>query len=352
MQNDDSDGSSVITFKQRTRYTNIDYRDKLSLNAKDISKLMILSSNIDEQEEFSTIIIALITIISIIQNDDQLNSHSEDEMSFNSISLSLDNSLDESVFSGFTTFASDSSSDSSNDSSTDSSNSNSTVSSISSNEDDTISSSSSISSESTSSSSTLSDFSTSSDEDSFLSPNDFLINFDDDNNELNNILHSISHQEFESFESNKSNDSVADRYCKVIATFAMILGCSIMDIDMFVLSIIDITVITRREWMYVRLSTNSQKKNRTIQELGPMCYHLTRFAQNELTVLYNLFFGKMLESTYTFCDIRFSYEETLLIALDYMSNGTKFITMSHAYGGDWTRYSYMVNFFAKFLFHK
>ena len=247
MKSDDSGDSSVITFRQRTRYTNIDYREKLSLNAKDVSKLMILSANIDEQEEFITILIALITIISIIQRDNTMNSHSDDDMSFGSsiidINFSSVNSIDCSVLSGFITFTFDSSLNSDLSSRT--------VSSISTNYDDTSSSSSSISSKSTSSS----DDSTSSDEDDILSTNDLLINLDDDNDEVDNILHSIGHQEFESFETNTSNDSKKDQYCKIIATFSMILCCSIMDIDMFVASIIDITAITRREWNQVRLTT-------------------------------------------------------------------------------------------------
>ena len=147
MEIDDSNDSSVITFKQRTRYTNIDYREKFSLNAKDVSKLMILSANIDEQEEFITILIALITIISIIQRDNTLDNHSDNDMSFGSISdinFSSENSIDRSVSSGFTT--SDNSSDSDISSMSDSDLSTSTVSSISTNEDDTVSSSSSISS--------------------------------------------------------------------------------------------------------------------------------------------------------------------------------------------------------------
>ena len=35
-----------------------------------------------------------------------------------------------------------------------------------------------------------------------------------------------------------------------------------------------------------------------------------------------------------------------------MSNGTKYIIMSATYGGDWSRYSLMTNWFAKFLHHK
>ena len=150
MENDDSNDYSVITFKQRTCYTNIDYREKLSLNAKDVSKLMILSANIDEQEEFITILIVLITIISIIQRDDTLDNHSDNDMLFGSISeiyFSSENSIDRSVFSGFTT--SDNSSDSDISNMSDSDLSTSTVSSISTNEDDTDSSSNSISSKST-----------------------------------------------------------------------------------------------------------------------------------------------------------------------------------------------------------
>ena len=35
-----------------------------------------------------------------------------------------------------------------------------------------------------------------------------------------------------------------------------------------------------------------------------------------------------------------------------MANGTKDITMSMIYGGDWTQYSLMTNWFAKFVYHK
>ena len=86
MENDNSNDSSVITIKQCTCYTNIEYREKLSLKSKNVSKLMILSANINGQEEFITILIVLITIIWIIQRDDTLDSHSDTDMSFGSIS--------------------------------------------------------------------------------------------------------------------------------------------------------------------------------------------------------------------------------------------------------------------------
>ena len=35
-----------------------------------------------------------------------------------------------------------------------------------------------------------------------------------------------------------------------------------------------------------------------------------------------------------------------------MSNATKYVTMSIMYGGDWSKYSLMVNWFSKFMYHK
>ena len=83
-----------------------------------------------------------------------------------------------------------------------------------------------------------------------------------------------------------------------------------------------------------------------------MCYHLTRFTREELKTLYHLFFGAFPDNSYTFCTVKFTYEETMLISLDCMANGTKYIAMSQVYGGDWSRYSYIVNWFTKFLYHK
>ena len=49
----------------------------------------------------------------------------------------------------------------------------------------------------------------------------------------------------------------------------------------------------------------------------------------------------------------FTYEEVMLISLHYMAHGMPFQQMKSGYGGDcWTRYSYMVQWFAKFIHHK
>ena len=130
------------------------------------------------------------------------------------------------------------------------------------------------------------------------------------------------------------------------------MGLSIIELDDLLVKIIDLTAICRHEWLAVRLTTNSAKKNRTVDALGPLCYHLTRFQKTELNQLIRLLFGKFISHTYKFKGNIFTYEETLLISLDYMSNATKYVTMSITYGGDWSKYSLMVNWFSKFMYHK
>ena len=124
------------------------------------------------------------------------------------------------------------------------------------------------------------------------------------------------------------------------------------ELDSIMDAIVNMSTINRREWNSVVLTTTSPPKNRTINELGPMCYHLTRFSCEELHKLNALFFAEYNTPTYIFCKNKFKFEETMLIALDYMANGTKFVTMSMVYGGDWSRFSLMTNWFAKFIFHK
>ena len=62
----DLDDSDIITFKKPPRYTNVDYREKLSLYANDILKLRILSSNYKDEEDFIDIIIVLLSIIGVL----------------------------------------------------------------------------------------------------------------------------------------------------------------------------------------------------------------------------------------------------------------------------------------------
>ena len=89
---------------------------------------------------------------------------------------------------------------------------------------------------------------------------------------------------------------------------------------MILMSIIDITAIRQREWDSVRLSTNSAKKNRTIDELDSLCYHWTRFNPQELHTLKDLFFGAFASDKVTFKGNKFTYEEAMLISLTYMAH--------------------------------
>jgi len=178
---------------------------------------------------------------------------------------------------------------------------------------------------------------------------EFDKNFD---NKVSELTSNFGATDLHASEVNEVTSSEEDKYGDIVCAFALILGCSLLDLDQAISDVIDLTGIRRVEWDSVRLTTRQPKKNRTIIELGPMCYHQTRFTEDELEKLNGLFFGSFPTDKYVFKGNVFSYEETLLIALDYMANGTKYVTMSQTYGGDWTRYSLIVNWFAKFLFHK
>ena len=141
-------------------------------------------------------------------------------------------------------------------------------------------------------------------------------------------------------------------YETLITTFSVILGCSIIDLNRFCENIIDLTVIRRSDWDAVELTTTTPKKNRTIDDLGAKCYPFTRFTVGELHILKEKFFGKFPTQTFSWYSNVFTFEEVLLIALHYMAHGTPYTGLAETYGGDWSKYSLMVNFFARFLFHK
>ena len=132
---------------------------------------------------------------------------------------------------------------------------------------------------------------------------------------MNTLYTSILDEEVE-------DHGMRDVYSNVVRQFSYILGLSVIELDDLLVKIIDLTAICRHEWLEVRLTTNSPKKNRTVDDLGPLCYHLTRFQMAELNQLIQLLFGKFVSSTYKFKGNIFTNEETLIIALDYMSNAT------------------------------
>ena len=63
------------------------------------------------------------------------------------------------------------------------------------------------------------------------------------------------------FDQNENANDEADFYQTILTEFAITLGCSNIDLDRFVSSLIDLTAICQSDWDNVPLSTNSPKKN-------------------------------------------------------------------------------------------
>ena len=290
MQIDDPD--DIIGFKRPSRSTNVDYRSQLALDANGVLELRRLCGHIDDEHDFQWQVVCMLKILSMLNKNATNN---EEDTSFNN---------------WFNTHM------------------NTSYSMTTETESEEQSSSLSIDSNCSSSSS----FGTlSSDDDPYFN--------------VDIMSREVLNQHYD-------NATKID-YAGTINVFSSILGCSVVDLDTFCQSLIDLTAITRAEWNNVQVTNNSPKKNRTIAELGDTnCYNFTRFRASELIVLYNLLFSGRRSDKYTFKKCTFTYEETLLISLHYMANGTKYNEMKEVYGGDWTRYSYMVNFFARYLYHK
>ena len=96
----DKDDSDIISFRKLPRYTNIDYREKLSLHANDVLKLRVLASNYRYEEEFNHIIIALLSIMAILNlraARQQLGTQRNDDVFL--FNMSITESLDGSTLS-------------------------------------------------------------------------------------------------------------------------------------------------------------------------------------------------------------------------------------------------------------
>ena len=125
-----------------------------------------------------------------------------------------------------------------------------------------------------------------------------------------------------------------------------------IDLDEILGKIIDVTGIRSSEWELIEISTRIPSRNRKINELGNDSYNFTRFNSAELTILYSLLFSDFNEISYVTYNNRFTFKETLIIALHYMAHATSYYELCYVYGGDWTGYSLIINWFARFLFHK
>ena len=142
-------------------------------------------------------------------------------------------------------------------------------------------------------------------------------------------------------------------YEDLLCYSASILGVTIIELDDTCNAIFNLTAIRASDWNLVETTKSTPKINRTINSFQDNdAKSNTRFSRNELHRLKDALFGMQPTNFYTWKRHKFTYEETLLIALDYMANGYKYQKMKDTYGGNWSLYSYPVNFFARYLHHK
>ena len=152
--------------------------------------------------------------------------------------------------------------------------------------------------------------------------------------------------------SSDDDEQIRD-YEELIFLTAIILGCSIIDLDDVCSSIVELSTICLSNWESVGSTRNDPKKNRTINSFTDQeARSNTRFTTAELHRLKDGFFGTQSKDTFSFKGYKFTFEEVMLISLDYLANGHKYSTMRHVYGGDWGIYGLSINFFARFLHHK
>ena len=171
-------------------------------------------------------------------------------------------------------------------------------------------------------------------------------------NDINNLMDMDMHHEKAGASNVPDEVSSFEDYESLLMNITFTLGCSLTSADDICDRIIDMTAIRQSEYD-VDLTTDTPKKNRTIAEFSNAeCKLYFRFTRDQLTTLFELFFRDAPKDHYIMNTCKFTYEETLLIALDYMANGTKYSKMKDTYGGDHTRYTYPINFFARFIHHK
>jgi hypothetical protein len=351
------DNDPIIRFRKPSNQTAVDYRSRCSLQSHHISQIRELSYLSRDEDEFQIILIALLIAVYHISNDKK-DAMSVDSMSFDSQQHDDDTSTDDDELFDLdevmsqelglpalmfddrqTDYQANSGFSSSSSSSSDSSTNSTDDSSISSSDSSTSSSTDSSMASSSSSSSTAWGFCKDYHYDSAMSLLDDFSSTD--------MLNLEGVSKF----SNDTND-----YRNIVSIFSTLLGCSIIDLDTFINSIIDVAAIRQSDWDSVVLSTNSPKRCRTILELDTQasggCYFQTRFKAEELLTLLVLFFGAFTSDSVVWKENRFTYEEAMLVSMTYMAHGMPYIQMCSTFGHDWTRYGYMCEWFVTFIYHK
>jgi hypothetical protein len=147
-------------------------------------------------------------------------------------------------------------------------------------------------------------------------------------------------------------DDIED-YEDFLTACSLLLHCSIQDAIAICQKLVDLTGINACDWNSVELTTQSPKIRRRINDLSEAeCKTFTRFTKSDLRTLYNHFFHGVPKDYYIWKKHKFTYEETLLIALHYNANAEKFSSMVHFFGGNWCHYTYPINYFSAYIFKK
>ena len=63
----DNNDSSIITFRKQPCFTNIDYREKLSLCAKEMTELKELCTNVNDKDEIAACIVVIVAIFTFLK---------------------------------------------------------------------------------------------------------------------------------------------------------------------------------------------------------------------------------------------------------------------------------------------
>lgn len=153
---------------------------------------------------------------------------------------------------------------------------------------------------------------------------------------INNLINMLETEPRSNYGNISFFESHQNDYGNIISVFSTILGCSIIQLDELVKRMIDITAIRKNEWENVHSSTQTPKRNRTIDAVENSCYHNTRFKPDELRTLKRHFFGSFQSEFIVIANNKFTYEETMIISLHYMAHGVTYYQLHNTYGGDWS----------------
>jgi len=142
-------------------------------------------------------------------------------------------------------------------------------------------------------------------------------------------------------------------YEDILTIYSILLGCKLDDVHRLCAEMVDLSAIRESEWIEKTRVAITPKQNRTINEHTDIdMINMTRFNKAQLRKILFQFFNDEHGEIYSCNNHKFTYEETLLIALSYMANGEKYLSMYKHFGGDWPAYTYPINWFTNFLFAK